>query len=410
MTSYWNGIACVSRLAANVSCSYAYQCQSGLTCIVNETTLGIFSDVCRCPLGSYYVSGSGCVPSLNYSESCVGSYQCYELAPLSCRYNATNLTCLDTDYYTPPRCDCADNYFYNDTTGLCSPLVTRLGSCDSNCECKAPYTCLSNQCNCVNYYSSINQTCVTNLWFGDQCSNAAECEATPNAFMTCSNGTCRCNSTGVWNGTQCSFTINFRASCTTGTDCLGGLTCRDIKCVSGGKECSCSTTSYFSAASQSCIPCNGSAGNSFTRYVISYPTSDICVAVWDKSSSSGSDVTFAQADSFCSAFAPMLPGITPQLLSLHSTTELNCVARILRDQENQRTCGNNQHYYLGYQRANGTFYDGTIYSSVFPTPTLSASACLTYCSIDNSNGRLISDSCTAANSGDYGAICDYRVI
>jgi hypothetical protein len=96
MTSYWNGVTCVSRLAANVSCSFEYQCQTNLTCIVNETSNGIFSDVCRCPLGYYYVSGSGCIPSINYTQSCVGSYQCYEIAPLSCRYNDTDLTCLDT--------------------------------------------------------------------------------------------------------------------------------------------------------------------------------------------------------------------------------------------------------------------------------------------------------------------------
>jgi len=95
-TSYWSSVACVSRLAANASCSYAYQCQEGLICIVNETTLGLFSDACRCLLGSYFVFGSGCVPSLNYTEPCVGSYQCYELAPLSCRYNDTGLTCLDS--------------------------------------------------------------------------------------------------------------------------------------------------------------------------------------------------------------------------------------------------------------------------------------------------------------------------
>ena len=410
MTSYWNGIACVSRLAANSSCSYPYQCQASFTCIVNETTLGIFSDVCRCPLGNYYVNGSGCVPSKNYSDSCVGSYQCYELAPLYCRYNATNLTCLDTSSYALPRCDCTDTYFYNETSGLCSPRLARFSDCDYNCQCKPPFECGSSQCDCPNYYSSLNQTCVTNLRYGDQCSNTADCEATPNAFMTCSGGTCRCNSTGVWNGTQCSFTINFRATCGSDSDCLGSLVCRDIKCVSGGKRCSCSQTSYFSASNQACMNCSGSAGSSFIRYVISYPTSDICVAVWDKGSSSSTDVTLTQANTFCRGFTPMVVGLTPQLLSLHSTTELNCVARILKEQEGQRTCSNRQYYYLGYETANGTFYDGTRYSSIFSTPTIPSAQCLTYCSIDNSNGKLNSDSCTASTPlRDYGAICDYRV-
>ena len=409
ITSYWNGIICAPRLAANMSCSYAYQCQAGFTCIVNETTLGIFSDVCRCPLGNYFVNGSGCIPSVNYSQSCVGSYQCYEPAPLSCRYSATGVTCLDTSLYTLPRCDCADNYFYNETSGLCKARLSRLDTCNLTCQCTPPFECITNQCDCLDYYSSINRTCVSNLWYGDQCSNTADCEATPNAFMTCFLGTCRCNSSGLWNGTQCSYGVNFRATCTSSATCVGGLVCRSIACIGGASRCSCSTTSYFSFASQACISCTGSEANSFNRYVINYPTSDICVAVRD-SGSSGSSVTFTQADTYCSGFTSFTTGGPPQLLSVHNGSELNCIAAILRGQLNQRRCTNNQYYYLGYFNANGTFYDGTVYSSVFSSPILSPTTCLTYCSASSSSGQLNSNICSGASGGvNYGAICDYRV-
>jgi hypothetical protein len=123
ITSYWNGVTCTTCLAPNTSCSLDYQCQAGFICIVNETSIGIFSDVCRCPLGYYYVAGSGCVPSKKYTDPCVGSYQFYEIAPLSCHYN--------------------------ETTGLYSPILGRLASCDKDCECISPYECsLNNQCDC----------------------------------------------------------------------------------------------------------------------------------------------------------------------------------------------------------------------------------------------------------------------
>src|SRR5690349_18650332 len=144
MTSYWDGVQCAARGGPNVSCSYEYQCQTNYTCIVNETELGIFSDVCRCPLGSYYVNGSGCVASKNYTQYCAGSYECYELAPLSCRQIDTGLTCLDTSVNSIPACDCSDNYFFNTTSNLCVPLLNRSNACTDTCQCIQPYQCVSN--------------------------------------------------------------------------------------------------------------------------------------------------------------------------------------------------------------------------------------------------------------------------
>jgi hypothetical protein len=404
MTSYWNGITCVNRLAANVSCSFEYQCQSDYICIINETSIGIFSDVCRCPLGSYYVNGSGCVSSLNYTQSCIGSYQCNELALLSCRYNATGLTCLDSSIPLPV-CDCEDDYFYNATLDLCLARLSRFNVCDTDCECISPYICNPNYCDCLNYYSSLNKTCVNYLRYGDQCSNTADCEATPNVYMTCVNNTCACNSSGIWNGSQCSFTINFRAICTSNSSCIGGLVCINIPCIDSNKRCSCPSTTYFSQSNQTCVTCSGSAGSSFTKYVINYPASDLCVAVYD-GLTPPSSISFVTADSTCSGFASMSPGKPPQLISIHNTSELNCIARILQGVYNQKKCSDNNYYYLGYTQANNTFYDGTSYSS-----TVSASTpCLTYCSNSNSVGTIYQETCAAGAPKTYGAICDFRVV
>jgi hypothetical protein len=406
MSSYWDGVTCVSRLAANVSCSFEYQCQTGFTCIVNETDIGIFSDVCRCPLGSYYGSGNYCIASINYTQPCVGSYQCYEYAPLSCRYIDSGLTCLDTSTYSLPACDCQDNYYYNTTTGICIAQLSRFATCDNYCECTPPYVCVSGQCNCPSYYSSLNATCVDNLRYGDQCSNASDCEATPNVFMTCVSGTCGCNSTGFWNGSQCLFTTNFRAICQNAAGCSSGLICVQISCIDSNQRCSCPSSYYYSPTSQSCILCNGSAG-SYKKYVINYPTSDLCVAILIPGGATS--ITFTTAYANCTGLLSMLPGNGPQLLSVHNQSELNCIGTFFKSETNSGTC-NNILYYLGLNRTSMTFFDGTPYS-VFSSPAAMPSECLTYCFASNSVGSIVFNSCTnSMGIQHYGAICNYQIL
>jgi hypothetical protein len=409
MTSFWNGIACVSRLTANISCSYEYQCQTNLTCIVNETTLGIFSDVCRCPLGSYYINGSGCVASLNYTKPCIGSYQCYELAPLSCRYNDSGLTCLDSSINALPACDCSDYYYFNTATNLCVPLLNRSNICNSSCQCTPPYQCVSGKCDCENFYSSINQTCVQYLAYGDQCSNTSQCNATPNALMSCVGGTCGCNSTGYWSGSQCQYTNNFRAICTQDSNCYTGLKCTSIPCIDSNKRCSCPTNTYYSALHQNCTACTGS-NSGYQNYVINYPTSDLCVAVYFAPSQLSSSISFANANSQCNSLNPTAFANTSQLLSVHNQTELNCIATVLQSAQASKTCSNLKFHYIGYTYTNATFYDGTVYNSVFSSPPIQPSECLTYCYNSNVNGSLFFESCDDFFSNNrYGAICNYRV-
>lgn len=408
-TSYWNGITCTQRLSANSSCSFDYQCMTGLYCITNQTDLGVFSDVCRCPIGQYYVNITGCVVSKNYTESCEGSFQCNENSPLTCRYNDTALTCLDSSVNPLPACDCADNHYYDHATGKCIARLNRSATCTATCECSPPYECISSQCSCPNYYSSLNRTCVDALRYGDNCTSDAECEATSGLFMSCVNGYCGCNSTAVWNGSVCSFELNFRATCSSDADCAGELICRNINCA-GGSYCSCNSTSYFSPNTSVCVSCTGSegGGSEFNRYVINYPKSDICVAVRDQSSSSTS-ISFATADTLCSSFLSYATGLPPQLLSVHNDTEIKCIAAILRGQYNQKKCDQDNYYYLGYSSTNRTFYDGTLYSSAFSNPTIGGSKCVTYCHTGSSSARLNSDTCNGTGSRKYGAICDYRV-
>ena len=412
MSSYWDGIACVSRLAANASCSLEYQCQHGLTCIYNLTDIGIFSDVCRCPLGSYFVNGTNCTASKNYTESCVGSYQCYESAPLHCRYNYTGLTCLDDGVTSLPACDCADNYFFNIINNTCLARLPRLSNCTENCQCQPPLECVAGMCDCPLFYSSTRSSCVAELTFGDQCTlGSMDCESTTDAYLICgSNGTCTCNSTGAWNGTICFFTVNFRAVCTSNANCLGGLTCQDIKCAAGNqKRCSCPANSAFSPTSQSCQSCTGSLPNSFDLYVINYPTSDLCVAVRDKGSSGTKGISFANATATCNSFPNMTNSLGPQLLSVHNQSELTCIARVLRDQLNQKKCSDGNSYYLGFNSASKTFFDGTPLSPSFTT-SITAAQCLTYCSKDDDTGQLEARTCTpGTNSNPYGAICDFRI-
>ena len=412
MTSYWSGSACVSRLAANVSCSFAYQCKAGLTCIVNETDIGIFSDVCRCPLGYYYVTGSGCVPSKNYTDSCVGSYQCYELAPLSCRYNDTGLTCLDSSYSPLPACDCEDNYFYNTTAGNCTPRVDRFSGCSpgADCQCISPYVCSgSNQCDCQFYYSSINQTCVTFLSYGDNCSNATDCQATPNAYMTCVNSTCSCNSSGYWNGSQCSFSMNFRATCQSNANCFSNLTCQTIGCITGSnKRCSCPSNYYFSPSSSSCMLCNGNAGGvvGYTKYVINYPTSDLCVAIHIPSSPPS--ISFTTASTDCTSLTPI--GATPQLISVHNYTELDCIADLLQSVARSVQCSNKL-YYLGLNSSTTLMFDGTPYYTAFQNPSppgIPPNECLACCLSFGPVGTLKKKACDGSG-GTLGAICDYKI-
>jgi hypothetical protein len=412
MTSYWDGITCATRLAPNVSCSYVYQCQANLTCIVNETSIGIFSDVCRCPLGSYYVAGSGCVPSKNYTVPCAGSYQCYELAPLSCRFNDTGLTCLDSSVNPLPACDCSDNYYFNTTSQLCLPFLNQNDACTDTCQCSQPYECISSICQCTNFYSSIYQTCVQYLTYGDQCSNSTQCSATPNALMICKNGgTCGCNSTGFWDGSQCRFTLNFRGVCTSNSNCFTGLVCTNISCIGSNSRCSCPANTYFSSSHHNCTSCNGSVGI-YTRYVINYPTSDLCVAVFLPPNSRSDSLACTEADSSCDSLTPMLNGTTPQLISVHNQTELNCIASALNSASVSTTCSANKFFYIGFTSINSTFYDGTPYSPTFLSPPLPPlpSQCLTYCYSSNSIGTLVFNSCTSTTGNTrYGAICDYRV-
>ncbi len=409
MTSFWNGIACESRLAANISCSYPYQCQTNLTCIVNETTLGIFSDVCRCPLGSYYVNGSGCVASKNYTQSCIGSYQCYELAPLSCRYNDTGLTCLDSGVSPLPACDCSDYYYFNTATNLCVSLLNRSNTCTSSCQCFSPYQCVSGKCDCANFYSSINQTCVQYLTYGDQCTNTSQCSATPNALLICVNGTCGCNSTGYWSGTQCQFSNNFRSICTQNLNCFNGLVCQQISCIDSNKRCSCPANTYYSTLNQTCSPCNGT-NNGYQKLVINYPTSDLCVGVFFAPSLSSDSITFATANTQCNNLTTMPFANTPQLLSVHNQTELNCIGAVLLSAQGGKTCSNSKLHYIGYSYGNATFYDGTLYTSAFLSPPIQPFDCLAFCYNSNGNGNLYFEACSDFFSGNhYGAICNYRV-
>ena len=409
MTSYWNGVACVSRLAANISCSYDYQCRTPLVCIVNESSIGIFSDVCRCPVGSYYVNGSGCVVSKNYTQTCVGSYQCYELAPLSCRYNDTGLSCLDSSVTPLPACDCSDYYYFDTTTNLCLPFLNRSNTCTSSCQCTPPYLCVAGKCDCYNFYSSINQTCVQYLAYGDQCTNNSQCSATPNALMTCVSGTCGCNSTGYWSGTQCQFTKNFRGICTTDANCYAGLTCQSIPCIGASKRCSCPPNTYYSSIYQNCSSCSGAA-SIYQKYVIRYPYSDLCVGVYFAPTQIASSVSFATANTLCSSLTPMPLASTPQLISVHNQTELNCIGSVLQSIQSDRTCSNSKYHYIGYTYSNFTFYDGTPYISVFSIPFLQFSQCLTLCYSSSGTGSLAFESCNDFFSGNrYGAICDFRV-
>lgn len=409
MTSFWDGVACVSRLAPNVSCSFAYQCQENYTCIVNETDIGIFSDVCRCPLDSYYVNGTGCVPSKNYTTPCQGSSQCYERGGLYCRTDDTGLTCLDSSVNPLPACDCLDNYYFDTTLRNCTPFLTRNANCTADCQCAEPLGCdtTTYTCQCPAYYSSLNQTCVDNLAYGDNCSASADCSATPGAFMTCQSNKCGCNSTGYWNGAQCAFSPNFRAICTSNSNCYQGLICQNIPCIDSNKRCMCPSNTYYAASRSNCTACNGTDGN-YSRYVINYPTSDICIAVLLPTSSRSASFTFDEADSSCDALTPLPAASTPQLISVHNQTELNCIAAVLLSVDNTKTCSRHRFLYIGFTRANGTFYDGTSYSSAFSSPTLQPGQCLSYCYNTGNTGTLNFNSCTDGTNR-YGALCDYRV-
>jgi hypothetical protein len=408
-TSYWNGIACVSRLAANISCSYDYQCQAHLVCIVNETSIGIFSDVCRCPIGSYYVNGSGCAVSMNYTQSCVGSYQCYELSPLSCRYNDTGLSCLDSSVSPLPACDCSDYYYFDTSTNLCLPFLNRSNTCTSSCQCTPPYLCVSGKCDCFNFYSSINQTCVQFLSYGDQCTNNSQCSATPNALMICVSGTCGCNSTGYWSGTQCQFTNNFRAICTKDENCFTGLKCQSIPCIDSNKRCSCPPNTYYSTLYHNCSSCSGT-NSGYGKYVINYPYSDLCVGVFFAPSQSSSSISFNTASTQCSSLPPMPRANTTQLISVHNQTELNCIGSVLHSAQPSKTCSSLKYLYVGYTYLTFTFFDGTLYTSAFSSPTIQLYQCLALCYNSNGNGNLYFEGCNDFYTGNsYGAICDYRV-
>ena len=410
MTSFWDGIACVPRLAANVSCSFPYQCEGNLTCIANQTDIGIFSDVCRCPLGSYFVNGSGCVISQTYTQSCNGSYQCYELAPLSCRYNDTGLTCLDTDNYALPRCDCSDYHYFDNLTNKCLPFLNRTDVCTDSCQCTPPYQCMSGVCGCYNFFSSINQTCVEYLTYGDQCSNTSQCNATPNALLSCNSGTCACGAWGFWDGSQCRFTINFRSICSSDSNCFTGLTCRNIPCIDSNTRCSCPDKKAYSSTYGNCTNCDGGAGSSYENYVINYYASDVCVAVRSPGGKLKDSIAFSTANTQCSGLTPLMSGIIPRLLSLHNLTELNCLGQVLEAKEKDKTCDKSRYHYLGYTPANMTFYDRTPYTAVFSTPAIEASQCLTFCFNNDKTGKLSFESCTDFfSSNRYGAICDYLI-
>lgn len=408
MTSYWDGTHCVSRLAPNVSCTYDYECQSPYICIVNQTDNGIFSDVCRCPLGSYYVTGQGCVLSKNYTDVCEGSYQCYELAPLSCRFNDTGLTCLYSDDFPLPRCDCSDNYYYEPANHTCVPLLKQFDTCTDSCQCTKPYECVgSNKCDCEKYYSTLRLTCVEYLDYGDNCTTTAQCNDTENALMSCVNSKCGCGSDGFWNGSQCIFQDSFRMTCTHDNNCAGDLKCRAISCLGSGKRCACPDDEYYVPSSKDCVSCKNNDVN-FTRYVINYPYSDICVAVYWPSSSK--TLSFATANTQCNSLTQMANADTPTLLSVHNQTELNCIAAKLHSEEGSKECDDNRYYHLGYNSTTEVFYDGTLRLSSFPSVSVTTAQCLVYCYEDDSTGKLSGRTCTGSDGGNrYGAICDYRV-
>lgn len=412
-TSYWNGIACVSRSPANDSCSYNYQCQSPLVCITNETDNGIFSDICRCPLGSYYVNGAGCVPSIPYLGPCVGSSQCDEREKLFCRYNLTRTTCFYDRGASLPGCDCSDNQYYYSGNSSCVPLGQFNQSCTEDCECVSPFVCNSSRCGCANFYSSLNQSCVTYLSYNDSCQTDAECAATPNLGMSCVSGSCRCNSSSLWNGTYCSTAINFRSSCIDNSGCLGGLICRQMSCTSVSRSCGCPNETFYYASNQTCLPCPLSSN----EYVVRYPAKDLCVRALNPTTASFS--TFASARSTCSALTS-IGSYTPALISVHNQSELDCIAASLRGQHNTILCAptglNRYQYYLGYDTTTSRFLDGTRDIIAFPSfswSTLTTSDCLTYCSNSASSGTMQTNVCngTVTTGGltyYIGYLCDYR--
>ncbi|UJR26526.1 hypothetical protein I4U23_007849 [Adineta vaga] len=409
ITSYWDGTACVARLAPNISCTYDYECQAGYVCIVNETDIGHFSDVCRCPLGQYYVNGTGCIPSLNYSEPCVGSYQCYEISPLYCRYNYSNVTCLGIGYL--PACDCQDNYYYSSLNRSCLALLNRYETCEEPCQCVQPFTCKQDdfKCDCMYFYSSLNQTCVQYLQYGDNCSSTAQCENTTNAFMICDNGACACNSSGYWNGSQCVFTTNFRMTCTKKSQCYGDLDCRTIDCLGSGKVCVCPNGKYFSTVNTSCVQCNGNDGD-YEREVVYLADRDVCAAF--RSPRTSPSRTYTSANTDCSGLVPFGSNNVPWLLSLHTGSDLKCLNQVMKSFDDKATCSD-ELYYLGLNSSTALFFDGTPYYSIFTSPTFSGSNCLTICLSNKDNATLSAKPCSGNtgwfDSSRYGAICDYRV-
>lgn len=413
-SAYWDGVSCVSRLPANVSCSLSYQCQTPFICIANETDNGIFSDVCRCSLGSYYVSGSGCVSSRNYLQTCVGSYQCDERIPLMCRYNATFTTCLFPTGQALPRCDCRDGYYYETSNTTCILQRERDQSCSTSCQCQPPFICQNSVCVCQYFYSSLDKTCVQNLRYNDNCSSNAQCANATYSNLICVNGFCGCNSSDLWNGTHCVTSTNFRSICTSPAGCLGGLICRSMPCMGSNSRCSCPDNQYFSSVNQTCLPCVSSGG--ITRTVIRYLTREVCIAVINPNVTL--NLTFSLANIICSnSFIPAMgPNNITRLLSIRNQSEINCLTYSLRTELVLPTCkpssNLNVQYYLGYDTSIRRFYDGTfgsdIDSSLLSSPTAN---CLTYCSIDNLNGKLALTTCsgTTTISGETyqtGALCD----
>jgi len=227
--------------------------------------------------------------------------------------------------------------------------------------------------------------------------------------MLCINGTCGCNGTGFWSGSQCQYTINFRAICTSNSNCFKSLVCQDIPCIDSNKRCSCPSNTYYSPSHQNCTSCSGSDGT-YDNYVINYPTSDLCVAVRMPTSSRTYSITFSTAQSQCNNLTAMANASTPQLLSVHNQTELNCIATVLKSVNDDGTCNDNRLYYLGFTAANLTFFDGTSYNSAFSSPTISSSQCLTYCYNSDNIGSLYANSCNDGTTDNlYGAICNYKV-
>ena len=193
-TQYWNGTYCESKKLFNEICTttvnsinpyYApTNCVDGEECVqCMPSSLLICNSVtnkCDCQSSSYYYDTTllKCMLLKSYFSYCTSNSQCDAVLGLKCMTSLTSVgNCPTTSVLN--RCDCANEYYYDFTIGMCNAVKDYYRPCTSDCECDTSkgLQCNNNYCGCKPYTWYNNNNCVGPGGYLSSCTDHNECSS-----------------------------------------------------------------------------------------------------------------------------------------------------------------------------------------------------------------------------------------